>query len=206
MRVVSRPYTQQHGVATLLFSSIQSLDNIVRTSDRLAAGQGTRMKSRLSKVLHPVCGKPMLAYALAVAGAASTEKPVVVIGRDGDALRTFLGEAAVCVVQDPPLGTGHAVKVALPTISDEIGETDGDVLILDFKTGKPAAHESDVPRLYATQMALYRAAAARIFPGRRIACALVWTEGPSLLPLSAALLEAETIRIRTRLDPGGERT
>ena len=54
----------------------------------------------------------MLAYALAVAGAVSTEKPVVVIGKDGEALRSFLGDDAVCVLQDPPLGTGHAVQQA----------------------------------------------------------------------------------------------
>jgi len=82
------------------------------TAVLLAAGQGVRMKSKVLKVLHPVCGKPMLAYALAVSCAASTEKPVVVIGRDGDALRTFLGEDAVCVLQNTPLGTGHAVQQA----------------------------------------------------------------------------------------------
>jgi ATP-dependent helicase/nuclease subunit A len=52
-------------------------------------------------------------------------------------------------------------------------------------------------------MALYRAAAARIFPGKRIACALVWTEGPILMPLNEAFLEAETSRIRARLDRDG---
>ncbi len=52
------------------------------TAVLLAAGQGTRMKTRLPKVLHPVCGKPMLAYALEVACSASTEQPVVVIGKD----------------------------------------------------------------------------------------------------------------------------
>jgi ATP-dependent helicase/nuclease subunit A len=81
-----------------------------------------------------------------------------------------------------------------------------DVLIVDFKTGRPIAEESDVPRLYTTQMALYRAAAKRIFPGKKIACAFVWTEGPLLLPVSDALLDAEAIRIQTRLDPLGGRT
>lgn len=65
----------------------------------------------------------------------------------------------------------------------------------------PAALESEVPRLYATQMALYRAAASKIFAGKRIACALVWTEGPALMTLSEGFLEAETMRIRARLDP-----
>jgi ATP-dependent helicase/nuclease subunit A len=60
--------------------------------------------------------------------------------------------------------------------------------------------------LYRTQMALYRAAAERIFPGRRIVCGLVWTEGPTLMRLSNALLDAEMVRIAARLDPTGGRS
>jgi bifunctional UDP-N-acetylglucosamine pyrophosphorylase/glucosamine-1-phosphate N-acetyltransferase len=91
------------------------------TAVLLAAGQGTRMKTRLPKVLHPVCGKPMLAHALEAACSASNGKPLVVIGRDGQALRDFLGEAADCVIQDPPLGTGHAVQQAEASLG---GKTD----------------------------------------------------------------------------------
>ena len=86
------------------------------TAVLLAAGQGTRMKSNLSKVLHPVCGKPMLAYAIQAARAASTSKPVVVIGNDGEAVRDFLGDSANCVIQDPRLGTGHAVQQAAASL------------------------------------------------------------------------------------------
>jgi len=75
-----------------------------------------------------------------------------------------------------------------------------EVLIVDFKTGR----ETDMPALYATQMALYRAAALRIFPGRRIACALLWLEGPRLQLLPEALLDREIARVRTRLDPAGQ--
>ena len=82
------------------------------TSVLLAAGQGTRMKTQLPKVLHPVCGKPMLAHALEAARSASTEQPVVIVGKDAQALVDFLGSSAHCVVQDPPLGTGHAVQQA----------------------------------------------------------------------------------------------
>jgi bifunctional UDP-N-acetylglucosamine pyrophosphorylase/glucosamine-1-phosphate N-acetyltransferase len=78
----------------------------------LAAGQGTRMKSNLPKVLHPVCGQPMIEYALRAAWDASTEVPVVVIGHGADSVREFLGDAARCVVQEPQLGTGHAVLQA----------------------------------------------------------------------------------------------
>jgi len=78
----------------------------------LAAGLGTRMKSTLPKVLHLVCGRPMIAYALDAARMAGTETPVVVIGHGAEAVRNYLGETARCVLQDPPLGTGHAVLQA----------------------------------------------------------------------------------------------
>ena len=80
------------------------------TSILLAAGQGTRMKSDLPKVLHPVCGAPMIAHALAAAKTASTELPVVVIGNGAEAVGEFLDDTARCVLQDPQLGTGHAVR------------------------------------------------------------------------------------------------
>lgn len=78
----------------------------------LAAGLGTRMKSTFPKVLHLVCGRPMIAYALDAARMAGTETPVVVIGHGAEAVRNYLGETARCVLQDPPLGTGHAVLQA----------------------------------------------------------------------------------------------
>jgi bifunctional UDP-N-acetylglucosamine pyrophosphorylase/glucosamine-1-phosphate N-acetyltransferase len=78
----------------------------------LAAGQGTRMKSALQKVLHPVCGRPMIAYALEAAGGTTTEPPVVVVAANGDQVRSFLGDRATCVVQQEQLGTGHAVMQA----------------------------------------------------------------------------------------------
>jgi bifunctional UDP-N-acetylglucosamine pyrophosphorylase / glucosamine-1-phosphate N-acetyltransferase len=87
----------------------------------LAAGRGTRMKTRLPKVLHPICGKPMLAYALEVARSATTEQPVVVVGKDSQSVCDFLGDAALCIVQDPPLGTGHAVQQARASL---LGKTD----------------------------------------------------------------------------------
>ena len=115
------------------------------TAVLLAAGQGTRMKSRLSKVLHPVCGKPMLAYALAVAGSASSEKPVVVVGKDGETLRAFLGDTAVCVLQDPPLGTGHAVRQAEASLR---GNTD---LVLVTYADMPLLRPETLVRLVETQ-------------------------------------------------------
>jgi ATP-dependent helicase/nuclease subunit A len=113
-------------------------------------------------------------------------------------------KAEVAIVADlPEIGDGVRVNGRIDRIA-----TSGDtVLIVDFKTNRPPpVLEQDVSALYATQMALYRAAAARIFPNRRIACALVWTEGPHLMQLSDAFLDAEIVRIRARLDPEGVRS
>ncbi len=109
--------------------------------------------------------------------------------------------AEVAIVADlPELGPGARVHGRV----DRLAAAGDNVLIVDFKTNRPPpAREQDVPQIYATQMALYRAAAERIFPGRRIDCALVWTEGPTLMPLSDTLLDAETGRIRARLDRDG---
>ncbi len=82
------------------------------TAVLLAAGQGTRMKSNLPKVLHPLAGKPMLWYALRAVELASTEKPVVIVGHGAQQVSEVVGQAAHCVLQEPQLGTGHAVRQA----------------------------------------------------------------------------------------------
>lgn len=87
----------------------------------LAAGQGTRMKSRLPKVLHPVAGKPMLRHVLDAAAALEPDRVVVVIGKGQDAVAAAAAPAAT-VVQDPPQGTGHAVMAALPALDGFAGD------------------------------------------------------------------------------------
>jgi bifunctional UDP-N-acetylglucosamine pyrophosphorylase/glucosamine-1-phosphate N-acetyltransferase len=76
----------------------------------LAAGQGTRMRSATPKVLHPLLGKPLIHYSLRAAQQATMTKPVIVIGHEANAVRQTIGEAAHFVVQEPQLGTGHAVQ------------------------------------------------------------------------------------------------
>src|SRR5260221_11034056 len=78
------------------------------TAVLLAAGQGTRMKSALPKVLHPLCGKPMLWHVMEALKFAATEKAVVVIGHGAGEVKRYLGDSADCVLQEPQLGTGHA--------------------------------------------------------------------------------------------------
>ncbi|MFZ1564609.1 bifunctional UDP-N-acetylglucosamine diphosphorylase/glucosamine-1-phosphate N-acetyltransferase GlmU, partial [Sphingorhabdus sp.] len=92
----------------------------------LAAGKGTRMKSDLHKVLHPIAGQPMLMHLMASVDALSPAKKVVVVGDKADQLRDALGDSAETVIQEPQLGTGHAVQQAEGALKD----FDGDVLIL----------------------------------------------------------------------------
>lgn len=95
----------------------------------LAAGQGTRMKSELPKVLHAVGGRAMLDWAIAAAAKTDAAKIVVVAGKHGPAVGEHvakaLGQGAV-VIQDPPLGTAHAVRAA----EGALAGFDGDVVIL----------------------------------------------------------------------------
>jgi len=59
------------------------------------------------------------------------------------------------------------------------------VLVIDFKTLRPPpATEGEVAPIYLRQLALYRAALGQIYPGHQIRCALLWTEGPRLMPIS----------------------
>jgi ATP-dependent helicase/nuclease subunit A len=83
---------------------------------------------------------------------------------------------------------------------DRLAVTDGEVLVVDFKTNRPPPERvEDVPPFYVTQMALYRAALEKVFPGRHVSCALVWTEGPSLMALPDSTLDAEVGRIKAKL-------
>ncbi|MGH0033571.1 MAG: bifunctional UDP-N-acetylglucosamine diphosphorylase/glucosamine-1-phosphate N-acetyltransferase GlmU [Myxococcota bacterium] len=88
----------------------------------LAAGQGTRMKSRRSKVLHEIAGQPMLAYPLATAEALGAERLIVVIGRDADEVRKRFAGRAEFALQADQRGTGHAVLQAAPKLRDFRGE------------------------------------------------------------------------------------
>ncbi len=92
----------------------------------LAAGKGTRMKSDLHKVLHPIAGRPMLMHLLASVDALKPAKKVVVVGSGKEQLEAALAGSADLAVQEPQLGTGHAVQMAEAALSGFAG----DVLIL----------------------------------------------------------------------------
>ena len=85
----------------------------------LAAGQGTRMKSKLPKVLHPIGGKPLLAHVIQTASTLHAVQTVVVYGHGGELVRNSLvNEPVAWVEQAKQLGTGHAVAQATPQIAD----------------------------------------------------------------------------------------
>ncbi|MCB1367149.1 MAG: bifunctional UDP-N-acetylglucosamine diphosphorylase/glucosamine-1-phosphate N-acetyltransferase GlmU [Rhodobacteraceae bacterium] len=95
----------------------------------LAAGKGTRMKSDLPKVLHPLAAAPLLAHALAAGAAADPERTIVVAGHGAEQVTAALAdidETAQVVVQEDQLGTGHAVAQAAPAL-EGFG---GDVIVL----------------------------------------------------------------------------
>ena len=91
----------------------------------LAAGQGTRMRSSLPKVLHAVGGRPMVDWSVALARDVGCERIIVVCSPGGAAVQehiaSTLGPDAIAI-QDPPMGTGHAVLAAKDALSDFDGE------------------------------------------------------------------------------------
>lgn len=93
----------------------------------LAAGQGTRMRSDLHKVLHPLAGRPMLLHLLDTVDQLAAERRVVVVGKGREQLEQALaGHALTLAVQEEQKGTGHAVAQA----EDALAGFDGTVLIL----------------------------------------------------------------------------
>jgi bifunctional UDP-N-acetylglucosamine pyrophosphorylase/glucosamine-1-phosphate N-acetyltransferase len=112
----------------------------------LAAGKGTRMKSDLHKVLHPIAGRPMLEHLLASAAELEPARSVVVAGHGREQLEAQLGDRAVIAVQDPQHGTGHAVQQAESALAGFAG----DVLILygDVPFVSAATMRSMIERLH----------------------------------------------------------
>lgn len=95
----------------------------------LAAGQGTRMKSDLPKVLHQVGGRAMLDWVIATVQSAGVSRIVVVVGANTPTLNEHVAKklgANAVALQDPPLGTGHAVRAAERALAD----FDGDAIVL----------------------------------------------------------------------------
>jgi bifunctional UDP-N-acetylglucosamine pyrophosphorylase / glucosamine-1-phosphate N-acetyltransferase len=89
----------------------------------LAAGMGTRMKSHLPKVLHPVAGRPMILEVLATASTLQPNRCVVIVGHGAEAVQEVVGPGAAFALQAPQLGTGHAVMQARSALRDSQADT-----------------------------------------------------------------------------------
>lgn len=95
----------------------------------LAAGQGTRMLSRIPKVLHPVAGRSLIDHVLDALAAAGVQRPIVVTGHGAEAVEATIAGRAVCVRQEPQRGTADAVRIglsAVPGDADTLLVTMGD--------------------------------------------------------------------------------
>lgn len=92
----------------------------------LAAGQGTRMKSDLPKVLHLLNGKPLVRYSIDLAAGLGSERTVVVIGNGAEKVIQAVGDAVEFALQEQRLGTAHAVQAA----EDLLGNMDGSIVVI----------------------------------------------------------------------------
>jgi bifunctional UDP-N-acetylglucosamine pyrophosphorylase / glucosamine-1-phosphate N-acetyltransferase len=99
----------------------------------LAAGSGTRMKSKTMKVLHPVCGRSMIGHVVTAALAVQPAHLVAVVGNGRDQVGPHVQElapGALLAVQETQDGTGHAVRVGLDALREAAGTTDGTVVVM----------------------------------------------------------------------------
>lgn len=91
----------------------------------LAAGKGTRMKSALNKVMHPVLNKPMIGHIISSLKKADVDRIVVVVGHGAESVKEYLNDDVEYALQEPQLGTGHAVMQA-----KTLEGVEGDTIIL----------------------------------------------------------------------------
>ncbi|HWA62579.1 MAG TPA: PD-(D/E)XK nuclease family protein, partial [Caulobacteraceae bacterium] len=142
--------------------------------------------------------------------AARPEAARRLLAREGgldEAQRAEMAAAALAVLEDPQFadvfGPGSRAEVALAGAArrlpsglaisgrvDRLLVTPDRVLVIDFKTNRPAPQRiEDADGAYIAQMAVYRAVLAEVFPGRRVEAALVWTDGPRLMPVPENLMD-----------------
>ena len=87
----------------------------------LAAGKGTRMKSKLYKVLHPVCGKPMVEHIVQSVEQTHPEKIITIVGHGAEQVKAQIGDRSEYALQAEQLGTGHAVMQAMAALEGKKG-------------------------------------------------------------------------------------
>jgi bifunctional UDP-N-acetylglucosamine pyrophosphorylase/glucosamine-1-phosphate N-acetyltransferase len=124
----------------------------------LAAGSGTRMKSKTSKVLHPICGRSMIGHVLTAACAVDPRHVVAVVGHSREEVGPHILDEvpdAVLAVQETQEGTGHAVRIALDALRACGGTTSGTVVVMTGDT--PLLEGDTVARLVADHVSSGRA-------------------------------------------------
>lgn len=107
------------------------------TSVILAAGMGTRMKSKMPKVLHKVCGKPLSKWVIDASKAAGSDKVCAVVGHKAETVKEVLGDVCKFALQAEQKGTGHAVMQAIDVIKNSKGEVvilNGDTPLITAET------------------------------------------------------------------------
>lgn len=107
------------------------------TSVILAAGMGTRMKSKMPKVLHKVCGKPLSKWVIDASKAAGADKVCAVVGHKAETVKEVLGDVCEFALQAEQKGTGHAVMQAMDVIKNSKGEVvilNGDTPLITAET------------------------------------------------------------------------
>lgn len=107
------------------------------TSVILAAGMGTRMKSKMPKVLHKVCGKPLSKWVIDASKAADADKVCAVVGHKAETVKEVLGDVCEFALQAEQKGTGHAVMQAIDVIKNSKGEVvilNGDTPLITAET------------------------------------------------------------------------
>lgn len=107
------------------------------TSVILAAGMGTRMKSKMPKVLHKVCGKPLSKWVIDASKAAGADKVCAVVGHKAETVKDVLGDVCEFALQAEQKGTGHAVMQAIDVIKNSKGEVvilNGDTPLITAET------------------------------------------------------------------------
>jgi bifunctional UDP-N-acetylglucosamine pyrophosphorylase/glucosamine-1-phosphate N-acetyltransferase len=112
----------------------------------LAAGQGTRMRSRIPKVLHPIAGRSLIDHVLDALSGAGVDRPVVVTGHGAELVERAVVDRAVTACQEPQLGTADAVRVGLTAVPDGVATvlvTMGDVPLQPADLYRAILHERE---------------------------------------------------------------
>jgi ATP-dependent helicase/nuclease subunit A len=158
----------------LIHSLLQALPDLP-VSER--AGAGRRYLDRAASELDPAARQALLGEALAIIA----EPSLAALFAPGS-----LAEVPLAAVLGADAGA-----FGLTGQIDRLAVTDDEVLIADYKTNRPPpASPQDADPLYVRQLAAYRAALARLYPGRRVRCVLVWTDGPRVMEIPDRLLDS----------------